>query len=274
MGVLRERKGSRGGTGDSLHLPPPTPKSQSQQHRNALYPRERKEEQGRSADDSSEAVFISPSGGQAVAQLDAPPCPSVLTATARCWGLLGGKGVSQRCSSWKAQAKGGVRPPRAPPPAPGKPGARVTPGGSVRAAAPPGSSPHAPCPSGADFGVPRTPGASAACSPRRALLPPGTGSGRSEQFPSPRSWEQTSPVFCLDRMPPGFGSLRHLPPASAVHLLPTHAEFFSALCLVALGLLLLPVTVQSDNWPEEQGSTSVTRPFRPVFRFGWWVLQT
>lgn len=163
---------------------PPAPKSQSQQHLNPLHPRKRKEEQGRSADDSSEAVFISPSGGQTVAQLDTPPCPSLLTATARCRGLRGADGHTSAAPSAAPQGKPKRRGTAVTPAprGPRKPGARVTPGGLVGAAAPPGSPPR---PSGADFGAPRTPGASAACSPHRALLPPGTGRGCSQRFPPP-----------------------------------------------------------------------------------------
>lgn len=140
MGVLREQKGSQGGTGGSLCLPPPAPKPQSQQHLNTPHPTERNEEQGTSAGDSSEEVFNIPSGGQAVAQLAVPPCLSVLTAAVCCRGL-GGTPKAQLPALLRMESlrkRGGSRSP----PAAGEIRGGVTPGG-WRGAVQPGS-PRAP----------------------------------------------------------------------------------------------------------------------------------
>lgn len=85
-------------------------------------------------------------------------------------------------------------------------------------------------------------------------LAEGEGGDALGGVPPPRPWEQDSPVFCLDRMPPGFGSPCNLPPAPAVQLLPTHADVFSSVswhvgsCFSWYGLVCQQARRASPHW--------------------------
>lgn len=219
MGVLRKEKGNGGSAGGSLwllplQLPNPRPSSTS-----TLLIHESAMRQGRWAADSSEEVFIISSGGQALAQLDArSPMPVA----------VGGAAPDGNPS--KGGQPGTPRPP-------GKPGARVTPGGSVGAARQ-GSPRAPPPPTGTDFGGPLTP-ASLACSPHRALPPPRTSRGRKwwewfppnhgNRFPRCSAWTKCLLLWNPAASPASFGC----------SIACEHMLTFSALCLAALGLLLL-----------------------------------